>query len=81
MHCYCSHTLLKIKNENNEELVGRTYFLSTFKKLNIKGGEETIEALFDAFANKNKQINLPIMLEKYLVLYPDTKLPEDTKIL
>lgn len=72
--CYCSQTLLKMKNEGNLEPMKKTVFLSLFEKLNIKGGMEIIEDFIKVFKNSKKKIDVAVMLDKYLELYPNTKL-------
>lgn len=52
----------------------KTVFLSLFTKLKIKGSGEVIEELAKVFKNPKKKIDVALMLDKYLKLYPDTKL-------
>lgn len=61
-----------MKKEGKLEPMKKDVFLQTFKHLNIKNGEEVIEELAKAFKYKNKRIDIALMLDKYLKLYPDT---------
>lgn len=64
--------LLNMKKEGKLEPMKKDVFLQTCKHLNIKNGEEVIEELAKAFKQKNKRIDLALMLDKYLELYPNT---------
>lgn len=61
-----------MKNEGNLEPMTKTKFISTFKQLNIKDSEEIIEELAKEFRNTNKKIDVTLMLNKYLEIYPNT---------
>lgn len=63
-----------MKNEGNLEPMKKKIFLLTFGKLNIKGGEEVINELAKVFKDINKKIDVSLMLDKYLKIYPDTKI-------
>lgn len=67
-----SHVMLNMKKEGKLEPMKKDVFLQTFKNLKIKNGEEVIEELAKAFKQKNKRIDVALMLDKYLELYPDT---------
>lgn len=61
-----------MRKENNLEPMKRDVFISTFGKLKIKGGDEVIQELARVFRNTKKKIDVALMLDKYLELYPDT---------
>lgn len=61
-----------MKKEENLEPMKRDEFISTFGSLKIKGGDEVIQELARVFRNTKKKIDVPLMLDKYLELYPDT---------
>lgn len=63
-----------MRKEGQLEPMKKTEFLSTFKNLKIKNSDETIEELAKAFKNSKRRIDVDLMLNKYLQLYPDTKL-------
>lgn len=63
-----------MKKEGNLEPMTKTIFLSTFQKLNIKDSNDVIEELAKAFQDSRKRVDVALMLDKYLQLYPDTKL-------
>jgi hypothetical protein len=63
-----------MKTENNFESVKSSVFLSTFENFNIKGGADIVQALAEVFQNGKNKINVALMLDKYLSLYPDTKI-------
>ncbi|XP_022177348.1 leucine-rich repeat-containing protein 74A-like [Myzus persicae] len=69
------HVLLKMKNDGNLEPMKFSLFISTFANLKVKGViMELIEGLANQFRNADKTINVALMLDKYLDLYPDTTL-------
>lgn len=59
-----------MKNEGKP--VKRSVFLSTFEKLNINDAKEVINELVNVFMNKNKRVDVTLMLDKYLELYLDS---------
>jgi len=61
-----------MKKEGNLEPMTQPIFLSTFKKLNIKDSNDVIEELAIAFQDSKKRVNVALMLDKYLQIYPDT---------
>lgn len=63
-----------MKSEENLEPMKKNVFILTFEKLNIKGGEAVINELAKVFKNANKKIDVALMLDKYLEIYPDTKI-------
>lgn len=63
-----------MRKKGQLEPMKKTEFLSTFQNLKIKGSDETIEELAKAFKDSKRRIDIVLMLNKYLRLYPDTKL-------
>lgn len=63
-----------MREEGQLEPMKKTEFLSTFQNLKIKNSDETIEELAKAFKDSKRRIDLVLMLNKYLRLYPNTKL-------
>lgn len=63
-----------MKSEENLEPMKKNIFLLTFGKLDIKGGEAVIIELARVFKNTNKKIDVALMLDKYLEIFPDTKI-------
>lgn len=71
---YYRHVLLQMKVDKTLEPMTLSLFISTFEKLKIKGIGELLSDLANQFKNPDKTINVALMLDKYLDLYPETKL-------
>lgn len=64
-----------MKIDGNSEPMKSSMFISTFENLKVK--EMIMELLGDLahqFMNADKTIDVALMLDKYLDLYPDTAL-------
>lgn len=63
-----------MKSEGNLEPMKKAVFISTFGKLKIVDSEEVIQDMAKVFQDSNKKVNVALMLDKYLELYPDTSI-------
>jgi len=63
-----------MKNDDNLEPMKLNLFISMFEKLKINGIIELLNDLANQFKNVDNNINVALMLDKYLDLYPDTVL-------
>jgi len=63
-----------MKIEGNLEPMKLSLFMSTFGNLKNVAITELLGDLANQFRNADKTINVALMLEKYLELYPDTTL-------
>lgn len=63
-----------MKIDGNLEPMKLSMFISTFENLKVKGIMELLGDLANQFKNADKTINVALMLDKYLDLYPDTTL-------
>jgi len=64
-----------MKIDGNLESMKLSLFISTFENLKVKGViMELLRDLANQFKNADKTINVALMLDKYLDLYPETTL-------
>jgi len=64
-----------MKIDGNLEPMKLSLFISTFENLKVKGIiMELLGDLANQFKNADKKINVALMLDKYLDLYPETTL-------
>ncbi|XP_029344400.1 uncharacterized protein LOC100571395 [Acyrthosiphon pisum] len=69
------HVLLQMKIDGNLEPMKLSLFISTFENLKVKGIiMELLVDLANQFKNADTNINVALMLDKYLDLYPNTTL-------
>lgn len=63
-----------MKITGNLRPMKKAVFISMFGKLKIVGSEEVIQDIAKVFQDSNKKVDVALMLDKYVELYPDTSL-------
>lgn len=67
-----------MKKEGILQPMKKDTFLKIFGNLKINNSVEIIEELAKVFSQKNKKVDVALILDKYLKLYPETITPNKT---
>ncbi|XP_050534760.1 leucine-rich repeat-containing protein 74B-like [Daktulosphaira vitifoliae] len=68
------HTLLRLKQDGKLIPMKMSNFLLLLEGLKINGTEDLLSLLARQFRNSEKKVDVELMLDKYMELYPNTEL-------